>query len=165
MGKPAAYIGCHHTCPQYSGKTPHVGGPVAAGSSNVFIGGMPAARQGDRLVCYGGPPDSIASGSSGVFINGKPAARMGDSTSHGGKVVVGNGTVLIGEKSSGPAGGGSTKNSGGTNNNEQKEFESASPDFHEAIVRAVEIETQLVPVCGLQNGGNCTLGDKCKCPR
>ncbi|MCA2442534.1 MULTISPECIES: PAAR domain-containing protein, partial [Vibrio] len=52
-------------------------------------------RKGDKLVCIG-PPDSISAGSSSVKINGKPAARSGDSTSHGGKILVGVPTVLIG---------------------------------------------------------------------
>ncbi|MDF5404470.1 type VI secretion protein, partial [Vibrio parahaemolyticus] len=54
-----------------------------------------AARQGDKLICIG-PPDSISAGSSSVTINGKPAARVGDSTSHGGKILSGMPTVLIG---------------------------------------------------------------------
>nr|WP_248340059.1 PAAR domain-containing protein [Vibrio parahaemolyticus] len=65
------------------------------GSPNVKIGGIPATRKGDKLVCIG-PPDSISAGSSSVKINGKPAARSGDSTSHGGKILVGVPTVLIG---------------------------------------------------------------------
>ncbi|WP_064604059.1 PAAR domain-containing protein [Photobacterium sp. J15] len=95
MGKPAATVTCFHICPKYSGKTPHVGGPVVAGSGNVFIGGLPAARKGDKAVCVG-PPDTIKNGSSTVTVNGKPAARMGDATSHGGKIIVGNPTVTIG---------------------------------------------------------------------
>jgi uncharacterized Zn-binding protein involved in type VI secretion len=35
-------------------------------------------------------------GSSTVLIGGKPAARMGDSTAHGGTIVAGLATVLIG---------------------------------------------------------------------
>ncbi|MFD2312555.1 PAAR domain-containing protein [Microbulbifer halophilus] len=35
-------------------------------------------------------------GSTTVLLQGKPAARMGDSTAHGGKIVVGCPTVLIG---------------------------------------------------------------------
>jgi uncharacterized Zn-binding protein involved in type VI secretion len=31
-----------------------------------------------------------------VFINGKNAARMGDDTEHGGKIIVGMPTVVIG---------------------------------------------------------------------
>ncbi|WP_110186418.1 PAAR domain-containing protein [Pokkaliibacter plantistimulans] len=97
MGKPAATLGHFHICPQYRGDTPHVGGPVAGGSGDVTIGGMPAARVGDKLVCNA-PPDTIKQGSASVFINGKPAARMGDSTEHGGVIVAGNATVLIGDQ-------------------------------------------------------------------
>ena len=104
MGKPAATISHNHTCPQYDGRTPHVGGPVSSGSGNVFIGGLPAARVGDNLVCNG-PPDTINQGSATVFINGKPAARMGDSTAHGGVIVQGNATVFIGDKSYSASGG------------------------------------------------------------
>ncbi|KLV03742.1 type VI secretion protein [Photobacterium aquae] len=95
MGKAAATISCYHTCPDQTDKIPHVGGPVATGSGNVFIGGLPAAREGDMLVCIG-PPDTIKGGSGSVLINGKPAARMGEPTSHGGSVVSGNPSVTIG---------------------------------------------------------------------
>lgn len=95
MGKPAATLSCFHVCPKVTSKVPHVGGPVAGGSGNVTIGGLPAATKGDKLICIG-PPDTISSGSSSVKINGKPAARLGDSTAHGGKIVVGNPTVKIG---------------------------------------------------------------------
>lgn len=97
MGKPAATLTSMHICSKVTSKVPHVGGPVVAGSPNVKIGGLSVARKGDRLICVG-PPDSISEGSGSVFINGKPAARMGDSTKHGGKIVIGNPTVLIGEK-------------------------------------------------------------------
>ncbi|MCC5853847.1 MAG: PAAR domain-containing protein [Alkalimonas sp.] len=95
MSKPAAVIGSMHLCPKVTSKVPHVGGPVVQGSPNVFFGNIPAARVGDKLVCVG-PPDTISQGSSSVLINGKPAARLGDSTQHGGKIIVGNPTVLIG---------------------------------------------------------------------
>lgn len=95
MGKPAATISHMHVCPKVTAKVPHVGGPIAVGSGDVLIGGMPAARKGDMCICVG-PPDSISAGSGSVKINGKPAARMGDGTSHGGVVVAGNPTVLIG---------------------------------------------------------------------
>ena len=97
MGKPAATLSSMHLCPKVTAKVPHVGGPVIGGSANVKIGGLPAACKGDRLICTG-PPDSIGQGSGSVFINGKPAARQGDSTNHGGKIVTGNPTVLIGDK-------------------------------------------------------------------
>ena len=95
MGKPAATISHFHVCPKTTGQVPHVGGPVIQGSPNVTIGGLPAARVGDTLICVG-PPDKIKKGSSSVFINGKEAARMGDSTNHGGVIVMGNPTVIIG---------------------------------------------------------------------
>ena len=79
-----------------SGGTPHVGGPVIGpGVPTVLIGNIPAAVVGDMLVCAG-PPDSLTSGSSSVFIGGKPAGRMGDGTAHGGSIIGGFATVLIG---------------------------------------------------------------------
>jgi uncharacterized Zn-binding protein involved in type VI secretion len=74
---------------------PHVGGPVVVGAPTVLIGGVPAARIGDMCVCVG-PPDVIAMGSPKVIIGGKPAARVGDMTAHGGSIVVGCFTVLLG---------------------------------------------------------------------
>ena len=79
-----------------TGVVPHVGGPVMPpGEPTVLIGGMPAARVGDMLTCVG-PPDTIALGSTTVMIGGMPAARMGDTTAHGGAIVLGCFTVLIG---------------------------------------------------------------------
>ncbi len=75
---------------------PHVGGPITGpGSPTVLIGGLPAAVVGDMLVCVG-PPDVIVMGSTTVLIGGKPAARMGDLTAHGGTIMLGLPTVLIG---------------------------------------------------------------------
>jgi uncharacterized Zn-binding protein involved in type VI secretion len=85
---------------------PHVGGPVTIGSTNVLIGGMAAARVGDMLMCPPvGPTDSITSGSPTVLINSMPAARLGDPTAHGGVIVVGCPTVIIGASSNAGAGG------------------------------------------------------------
>jgi uncharacterized Zn-binding protein involved in type VI secretion len=44
-----------------------VGGVVAVGSVTVFIGGLPAARQGD-LVVEAGAPNAIAAGAPTVLI-------------------------------------------------------------------------------------------------
>ena len=75
---------------------PHVGGPILPpGGIPVLIGMMPAARVGDMCVCVG-PPDVIAMGSPTVLIGGLPAARLSSQTAHGGTVVVGFPTVLIG---------------------------------------------------------------------
>jgi uncharacterized Zn-binding protein involved in type VI secretion len=92
----AARITDMHTCPMSDGPKPHVGGPLLpGGNSSVLIGGLPAAVVGDSCVCAG-PPDSLIMGSSSVLIAGKPAVRMGDSTAHGGIVVLGCMTVIIG---------------------------------------------------------------------
>ncbi len=75
---------------------PHVGGPVLPpGCPTVLIGKMPAARVGDMATCVG-PPDVIAKGSATVLIGKLPAARIGDTTAHGGTIVVGCPTVMIG---------------------------------------------------------------------
>lgn len=93
---PAARIGEMHVCPMVTGVVPHVGGPIAGPCApTVLIGGAPAARVGDALVCVG-PPDLIVMGSSSVFIAGSPAARMGDGTAHGGAIVLGLPNVMIG---------------------------------------------------------------------
>jgi uncharacterized Zn-binding protein involved in type VI secretion len=97
--QPAARVGDMHVCPMVTPGVPpipHVGGPILPpGSPLVLIGGMPAARLGDMCTCVG-PPDVIALGSFKVLIGGKPAARMGDMTAHGGSIVLGCFTVLIG---------------------------------------------------------------------
>lgn len=99
MGKPAARMGDMHMCPMVTPglpPIPHVGGPIMPpGMPTVLIGGQPAACLGDLCTCVG-PPDSIILGSTTVLIGGKPAARMGDSTAHGGTIVLGLPTVLIG---------------------------------------------------------------------
>jgi uncharacterized Zn-binding protein involved in type VI secretion len=97
MGKPAARISDMHICPMTTGPVPHVGGPIVGpGVPTVLIGGIPAAVMGDLCTCTG-PPDTIILGSTGVLIGGKPAARMGDMCAHGGSIIVGCPTVLIGE--------------------------------------------------------------------
>ena len=93
---PAARIADMHTCPMVTGVVPHVGGPVVGpGCATVLIGGLPAALVGDTLTCVG-PPDTIVKGSATVLIGGKPAARLGDSTAHGGTILLGCFTVMIG---------------------------------------------------------------------
>jgi uncharacterized Zn-binding protein involved in type VI secretion len=43
-----------------------------------------------------GPIDTIINGSSTVMIGKMPAARMGDPTAHGGTIILGSPTVMIG---------------------------------------------------------------------
>ena len=93
---PAARVTDMHTCPMVTGVVPHVGGPILPPCCpTVMIGFLPAARVGDMAVCAGGP-DVIALGSFTVLIGGMPAARMGDMTVHGGVIVIGCPTVIIG---------------------------------------------------------------------
>ena len=93
---PAARISDMHVCPMVTGVVPHVGGPILPPATpTVLIGGLPAATVGDMCVCVG-PPDSIVAGSATVLIGGKPAARLGDSTAHGGTIMLGCFTVMIG---------------------------------------------------------------------
>jgi uncharacterized Zn-binding protein involved in type VI secretion len=93
---PAARVTDMHVCPMVSGTVPHVGGPILPpGGMPVLIGGLPAARVTDLATCVG-PPDTIVLGSFTVLIGGLSAARLGDTTAHGGKIIVGCPTVLIG---------------------------------------------------------------------
>jgi uncharacterized Zn-binding protein involved in type VI secretion len=93
---PAARVSDMHVCPMVTGVVPHVGGPVMPpGEPTVLIGSLPAARLGDMVTCTG-PPDTIIKGSATVMIGGKPAARLGDSTAHGGSIILGCFTVMIG---------------------------------------------------------------------
>jgi uncharacterized Zn-binding protein involved in type VI secretion len=85
-----------HVCPMVTGIVPHVGGPILPpGAVTVLIGGLPAARVGDMATCVG-PPDSIVLGSFTVFTMKMPQARIGDMTAHGGNIVLGCFTVLVG---------------------------------------------------------------------
>ncbi len=95
MGAPAARIGDQHVCPMVTGVVPHVGGPIVLGCFTVLVCSMPQARVGDMAVCVG-PPSSVVMGSFTVMVGGAPAARMGDMTAHGGTIVMGAPTVLIG---------------------------------------------------------------------
>ena len=95
--KPAARVGDMHTCPVIVPMSPpHVGGLILPpGMPTVLIESLPAARATDMATCVG-PTDAIVSGSTTVLIGGLPAARLGDPTVHGGVVVAGAMTVLVG---------------------------------------------------------------------
>ena len=82
------------------------GGQIVLGFSTVLIGGMPAARVTDLVVCpqvdppgiphVGGP---IATGSATVLIGGKSAAHVGSTVTESGPpstIVIGAATVFIG---------------------------------------------------------------------
>lgn len=92
----AARITDMHVCPLFTGPVPHVGGPVASPSApTVLVGGIPQAGIGSMCVCVG-PPDAIVKGSATVLAGGIPASRMLDNCAHGGMVVLGCFTVMIG---------------------------------------------------------------------
>ena len=95
MGQPAARVTDMHACPLPT-PIPHVGGPILPTCSlSVLIGSLPAARVTDKALCVG-PPDVIVKGSMTVLINSLPAARVLDQTAHGGMIVMGMFTVLVG---------------------------------------------------------------------
>ena len=99
MGMPCARAGDMHTCPMATPGTPpvpHVGGPILPpGVPTVMVGKMPAAPIGNMATCVG-PPDVIAKGSGTVMVGKRPCARLGDSTGHGGAIVAGCPTVMVG---------------------------------------------------------------------
>lgn len=96
MGQPAARLTDLHVCPKVDpGPTPHVGGPILSGWPTVLIGKLAAARQTDQVFCVPGAAQ-IMKGSTTVRIGKQPAARIGDPTQHGGTIVKGWPTVLIG---------------------------------------------------------------------
>jgi uncharacterized Zn-binding protein involved in type VI secretion len=96
---PAARVSDFHMCPMVTPGTPpipHVGGPVLPpGAPTVMIGGPFAARMSDMATCVG-PPDSIVMGSVNVHTMGLMQARQTSSCAHGGVVMVGMPTVLVG---------------------------------------------------------------------
>lgn len=148
-GMPAARVGDNHVCPMVTGVVPHVGGPIAMGEPTVLTGNMLQARVGDPCVCVG-PPDSIVMGAFTVLVGKKPAARIGDMTAHGGVIVVGLPTVLIGaspgEGGGGGAGapgggaGGAAKDAAGAARNAASmalaPFANSTIAFHEATAQA-----------------------------
>ncbi len=96
MGMPAARLTDMHVCPMVTVLVPHVGGPIIGpGAPTVLIGGLPAARISDMATCVG-PPDVIVLGSFTVLTMSMPQARIGDMTAHGGAIVLGEFTVLVG---------------------------------------------------------------------
>jgi len=113
MGMPAARITDNHVCPMVTGIVPHVGGPIITGCYTVLTGSLPQARITDMCICVG-PPDVIVVGAFTVIVGGMPAARIGDNTAHGGVIVTGLPTVLIGDSgASGGGGGGGAAGIGG----------------------------------------------------
>ncbi len=67
-GMPAWRVTDFHSCPLFTpAPSPHVGGTVTAGSTTVFINGVPAVRMGD-MILEAGAPNTIISGEPTVLI-------------------------------------------------------------------------------------------------
>ncbi|WP_084162701.1 PAAR domain-containing protein [Paraburkholderia bannensis] len=84
MANPAATIGTPAT---------H-GGAVSTATPCVTIGGIPAARVGDRVTCAMHGPAVITSGGLGT-IDGRQIAHHGSSTSCGAMLVVAGGGPTV----------------------------------------------------------------------
>ena len=96
MGMPAARVTDMHVCPMFTALVPHVGGPILPPCAiTVLTMMLPQARVTDMCVCVG-PPDVIVLGSFTVLVMNLPAARILDNTAHGGVIVTGFPTVIIG---------------------------------------------------------------------
>lgn len=99
MPGPAAMMGSLHVCPQVTMvgpvPVPHVGGPVMGTAATVLVSGPPAAVIGDIGICVG-PPDSVALACFTVLAQNKPMACVGDMCGHGGAIVLGVPTILVG---------------------------------------------------------------------
>lgn len=95
MPKPAARMKDFHVCPVES----HVGGPVTQpGDPTVLIGNEAAARYSDMALCTGtAAPDAVSMGAPTVVIGRLLAGRLGETTEHGGTVVMGFPSVIIGD--------------------------------------------------------------------
>ena len=96
---PAARVTDMHVCPMVTPGVPpipHVGGPILPPCAiTVLTCKLPQARVSDMATCVG-PPDVIALGSFTVMVCKLPAARLGDMTAHGGSIILGAPTVMIG---------------------------------------------------------------------
>ena len=99
MGFPGSRASDMHVCPMITPAIPpipHVGGPILPpGHPTVLNGGLPAATATSMCTCVG-PPDVIVMGSPTTLVGGLPAARVMSQTAHGGMVVLGMPTVLVG---------------------------------------------------------------------
>ncbi|MEM9428302.1 MAG: PAAR domain-containing protein [Pseudomonadota bacterium] len=96
MTMPHAQVSSMHVCPMVTGIVPHVGGPVLPpGAITALVGKLPGAQVSGMATCVG-PPDVVAMGSFKTLTGKMPAARLGSMTAHGGSVVMGAFTVLVG---------------------------------------------------------------------
>jgi uncharacterized Zn-binding protein involved in type VI secretion len=96
VGTPFSRVGDLHVCPAVTALVPHVGGPILPpGHITLLVGALPVARATALCTCAG-PPAPVPMGSPTVLVGGMPAGRMSDLTGHGGSIVFGLMTVLVG---------------------------------------------------------------------
>lgn len=88
-GKPAARLTDAVACPRCGRSA------IASGSADVQFDGLLAARQGDVCTCGAAISGQVI---PNVLINGRPAVVQGSIDSHGGVVIGGSGSVIIGQQ-------------------------------------------------------------------
>ncbi len=100
MLAPIARVEDLHACPMATPAVvpvPHVGGPVKGpGAMTVLAGGQIVCVAGDIAICVG-PPDVMCMGSPTVMAMGRPVVRICDQSVHGGMVLIGLPTVMVGD--------------------------------------------------------------------
>lgn len=69
---------------------------VGPGAPTVLLEQLPGCVAGDVCACAGPPNVAIAT-SATVLFSGEPAVRVGDSTAHGGVIIAGAASVLVGD--------------------------------------------------------------------
>lgn len=70
--------------------------PNVGASSNVFVNGRGAHRQGDPWAVHCTHNSILAAGSSTVYVNGRQLGRVGDPVACGSIVATGSGNVFAG---------------------------------------------------------------------
>ena len=93
--RPAARIDDFHVCFATTEGERHIGGRMLIGAGSVEIEKQRAVRAGDTAKCENAT-DVITQGSGTVKMCGMPAARLGEVTAHGGQIITGAATVMIG---------------------------------------------------------------------
>jgi uncharacterized Zn-binding protein involved in type VI secretion len=95
MSRPIAHLISRHTCAKPGHEGARMIGP---GEPTVLVAGIPVARYSDMARCLGTPEiDALSLGAPTVFIGKLPAGRLGDPSLHGGLLVTGETSVLVGE--------------------------------------------------------------------
>lgn len=104
-GKPAARLGDAVACPKCGTAA------LSQGSADLAFDGLPAATLGHACGCSAVLSAAVI---PTVLINGRPAAVLGSLTSHGGVVIGGSGSVIIGLDAGGAAKGACASHAGTT---------------------------------------------------